>query len=45
MQRLGWHSPHADGNSVLYYYFVDLGVTLQVQVLVDGPRRMDVSMG
>jgi len=45
MERLGWHSPHADCLSVFDYNLVDLGVTLQVQILMDGSRRMNVGMG
>jgi len=45
VQRLCRHSPYADCLSVFNYNLIDLGVTLQVQVLVNGSRRVDVGMG
>lgn len=45
MKRLSRDGTNANGFPVLHDDFVDFGVALQVQILMDCPRGVDVGMG
>ena len=45
MEGLGGNGANANRFAVLYDYFVDFSVALEVQILMDGTCGVDIGMG